>query len=665
MRRRFRHSIPSALTLSLPILMQLACQDGGVSSSSTGGSASADASTGGTNSTGGSGSSLPWDEEIAEPAQARSPYIVVDQFGYLPDAEKIAVLRDPEVGFDAGETFSPGPAYQVVDAQSGMSVLELAPTPFAGGEVNEQSGDRARWIDFSAVSTPGLYFLLDVQNQVRSDVFRISDDVYRRVLREAFRTFFYQRAGYAKELPYAEEGWVDAASHMGPGQDPSARLYGSESDASTERDVSGGWYDAGDYNKYTAWTADYVITLLRAYEESPQAFGDDFGIPESGNQISDLLDEVRFGLTHLERLQLDTGAFLSIVALDHASPPSSAAAPSVYGPESTNATIRAGTAMAFGARLFQEVDSTFADALKERAISAFDWAAENPNVTFENTGKLGAGEQEVRAEDLELFRLGFAVSLFRVSGDPNHLAPFEEQYDSAGLSMLDGYNAAWQLQFTEYYLDYAQLSEAKPEIKSDILDAFQSTIASADNLGQVTAATDPYLAYIANYTWGSNSHKSRTGCLLYDVNAFQTGDDLAEASRRAAERYVHYLHGVNPLNLVYLSNMGRFGAANSVTTFYHSWFTDQSPAWDAVGTSTYGPAPGFLAGGPNPSYDWDAQCPGHSSCPADRPSPPFGQPDMKSYLDFNDNWPVNSWAVTENSNGYQVYYLRLLSKFVR
>ena len=28
---------------------------------------------------------------------------------------------------------------------------------------------------------------------------------------------------------------------------------------------------------------------------------------------------------------------------------------------------------------------------------------------------------------------------------------------------------------------------------------------------------------------------------------------------------------------------------------------------------------------------------------------------------FNDDWPLNSWQVTENSNGYQVQYIRLLT----
>ena len=44
-------------------------------------------------------------------------------------------------------------------------------------------------------------------------------------------------------------------------------------------------------------------------------------------------------------------------------------------------------------------------------------------------------------------------------------------------------------------------------------------------------------------------------------------------------------------------------------------------------------------------------------------TPPLGQPPMKSYLQFNDGWPANSWEITENSNGYQVQYIRLLAMF--
>jgi hypothetical protein len=78
-----------------------------------------------------------------------------------------------------------------------------------------------------------------------------------------------------------------------------------------------------------------------------------------------------------------------------------------------------------------------------------------------------------------------------------------------------------------------------------------------------------------------------------------------------------------------------------------------------------------VTGGPNPTYNWDSCCPtgcggnNNSACNAENLTPPKGQPAQKSYKDFNTSWPINSWEVTENSNGYQINYIRLLSKFIQ
>jgi endoglucanase len=112
------------------------------------------------------------------------------------------------------------------------------------------------------------------------------------------------------------------------------------------------------------------------------------------------------------------------------------------------------------------------------------------------------------------------------------------------------------------------------------------------------------------------------------------------------------------------------GAEKGVNEFYHTWFGNGSAAWDRVGTSTFGPAPGFVTGGPNPSYDRDGCCANSSCggsnavCNSESLIPPMNQPAQKSYKDFNTSWPLNSWSVTENSNGYQLNYIRMLSRFV-
>jgi len=43
------------------------------------------------------------------------PPIIVDQFGYVPSLNKIAVIKDPKIGFDAGRSFTPGQRYAVIN----------------------------------------------------------------------------------------------------------------------------------------------------------------------------------------------------------------------------------------------------------------------------------------------------------------------------------------------------------------------------------------------------------------------------------------------------------------------------------------------------------------------------------------------------------------------
>ncbi len=76
-------------------------------------------------------------------AQDFSKYIVVDQFGYRPDSRKVAVIRDPQVGFDAEESFVPGAWYAVADASTGELVFRKQITAWEGGQTDGSSGDRA------------------------------------------------------------------------------------------------------------------------------------------------------------------------------------------------------------------------------------------------------------------------------------------------------------------------------------------------------------------------------------------------------------------------------------------------------------------------------------------------------------------------------------------
>jgi len=603
---------------------------------------------------------------------SKTKYIVIDQFGYRPEARKIAVIRNPKTGFDAEESFSPGNFYAVISVEDSSQVLSGTPVAWNNGSTNSSSGDKAWWFDFSELKDEGTYFILDIDSNLCSCNFEIKENIYEEVMMQAMRTFFYQRSGFEKQPPFACEEWADEASHL---QDKHARDFLDKNNPATEKDVSGGWYDAGDYNKYTSWTANYIVDFMKAFIENPGVWGDNYNIPESGNGVPDILDEAKWGLEHLLRLQLTDGSLLSIVGVAHASPPSAATGPSYYGRPNTSGTLNAAAAFAIASKVYRSAGmKIFADSLRASAVRAWNWAGENPSVIFRNnegnTQGLGAGQQETNDYGRLTAKLEAASFLFEVTGEAKYKNFFESNYNQIHLMQ---WTFAYPFETTnqETLLYYTTLDGISSSVKSAIISKYNNAMNGSENFTAISEQKDPFLAHIKDYTWGSNSVKAGKGLMFtdfvhYGINSSKNGQAL-----EAAENYIHYIHGVNPLNMVYLSNMYNFGAENCVNEFYHSWFTDGSSKWDRVGESTYGPAPGFLTGGPNPGYDWDGCCPngcGSSSnnakCYSESIAPPKDQPDQKSYKDFNTSWPLNSWSVTENSCGYQISYIRLLARFL-
>ena len=111
--------------------------------------------------------------------------------------------------------------------------------------------------------------------------------------------------------------------------------------------------------------------VLSAYDEHPNAFDDNSGIAESANGVPDILDEVKWPLDWLVRMQNSDGSLLCVQGLAEASPPSSATGPSYYGPATTAATLMGAAAFAYGAKIFSTRSEanlkTYGDDLSARA----------------------------------------------------------------------------------------------------------------------------------------------------------------------------------------------------------------------------------------------------------------------------------------------------------
>ncbi|MFN7975003.1 MAG: glycoside hydrolase family 9 protein [Acidobacteriota bacterium] len=582
-------------------------------------------------------------------------HLKIDQFGYQTTAKKIAVLSDPQQGYNAPDPYAP-PATMQVRRWSDDTVAFTGPVvAFAGGATHAQSGDRVWWFDFSTLTEVGSFYIFDATNNVGSYQFDIRDDVYRETLKQAVRSYYYQRCGTDRPAQYAGAAWADGTCHKGTEQDTDCRWVRNTA-PSTAKDLSGGWHDAGDYNKYINFADGPVHDLLSAYENNPAAWADDYGIPESGDGVPDILQEIKYELDWFLKMQLSDGSVLhkvSVTNYNAGSPPSTDTEFRRYAEATISATISACGAFAHGAIVFKaQPDPTmqaYGNALQAAAVAAWGWLTANPGTsTYDNWGFLSAAAED-GAYEQDTNRVCAASYLYVLTGNATYQAFFDANYAAATL-IASGFAYPFESEYQDGLLYYGRAPGATPSVVAAIHNAYTTSIQN-DNLSHYLNDDDAYIAYLKDqdYTWGSNHTKASQGSMYVNMLVYGLDPGNAASFGNAAAAFAHYVHGVNPTGFAYLSNMGPYGAENSITTFYHSWFGDGTP-WDT------NPAPGFVPGGPNPSYNVNPPV-----------IPPMGQPlqvVQKWYKDWNTSYPENSWEITENSCSYQGAYVKLLSYFV-
>lgn len=594
-------------------------------------------------------------------AQTIDNHIKVDQFGYLPGAEKICVISNPISGFNAGQAFIPSQQYRVRSAWDDKTVFTGTVVSWKNGATHTQSGDKIWWFDFSAVTACGKYYIYDSLQNKKSYDFEISPCIYNETLKMSQRTFYFQRCGVAKDSIYAGQ-WKDLTCHNHPNQFTQCRLV-TNPVVATQKDLSGGWHDAGDYNKYINFAFNTVHDLLSAYEQNPSVWSDDYNIPESGNGIPDLLDEIKFELDWILKMQDSiTGAVLTKAgtSFNAASPASADLTSDYYGAASTTATLTAASMLAHAAKVFLPINASYSLKLKNRAILAWQWASANPNVQFVNTGCTNvSGEYDSDyAYNKLMVKIAAACYLYAATSDTTYRTFFNANYTQVHL-MQWVFAYPFESSYQEMLLYYTRINGATTAVKNNILNTYRTAMTSngPDNLPAFMDSTDAYRAFMQSYdyTWGNNMHKCYKGIMFSNMNAYQLDTINKLNFNKAASGIMHYIHGINPLAIVYLSNMYNHGAENCANEFYHGWFGDGTP-YDNALTSLYGPPPGFLPGGANPTFAPDVIYGGTIS-------PPQNQPTQKSYKDWNTGWPQNSWEITENAIYSQAAYSRLVSQY--
>ncbi len=201
--------------------------------------------------------------------------ILVDQLGYAPDSSsKTAVLQST---MPLGEV----PSAAFIDQKTGEVALKT--NWIAHGFLPDW--DRYHWtVDFSDLKRPGRYVIVvrDEAVTTRSPPFQIADKLLTTQTAElAYRFYYFQRCG--TEIP-----GFHAACHLDDATLPDG----------SHRDLTGGWHDAGDYNKYNGLTPEAVYALAWAYRCKPELYD---RWDRNQNGLADILDEAMWGARFLEK----------------------------------------------------------------------------------------------------------------------------------------------------------------------------------------------------------------------------------------------------------------------------------------------------------------------------------------------------------------------------
>ena len=591
--------------------------------------------------------------------QQISPFIHIDQFGYSTNSEKVAVISNPEIGYNSNENYEAGTTFELRDAITDAMVYSNAPEIWNNGAIHEFSGDKGWWFDFSSFNQVGEFYILDPSTNHRSGTFAINENPYVNVLKASMKAFYYNRCNAPKLVPFAESNWTDTDNFL---QDTEVRSAYDQGNPATARDLTGGWFDAGDYNKYVTFAHNPIHQLLTSYENNPEIFTDDWNIPESNNGIPDILDEVKWELDWLNKMvNADGTVILKIGSLDYNinsnAPPSNNTEPRYYTPTCSSASLSIASTYAHAAKVFSQFPSmeTFANTLENDAVLCW-----NTFLDFYNNDNLetNCDDLTVKAGDAdwnEQTQIDNAVVaasyLFDLTGDVQY-SNFVIDNINLVEPILSGLYQHRNVVLLEAILNYSMLQNADPTtsefIKNSVLTSLNN---NWENYFEFSDE-DLYRAYAPDYIfyWGSNQPMANIGNLCNTISKYNISPSLNDDLLRKSAEQLHYFHGVNPQGIVYLSNMYPYGAERSVNEIFHLWFNDGTD-WDHALNSPFGPAPGFLAGGPNQAYTGTL-------------SPPANQPIQKAFLDYNDGVTDAAYEITEPAIYYQAAYVQLLSHYV-
>lgn len=497
-------------------------------------------------------------------------------------------------------------------------------------------------LDFGSVQAPGKYHLESAAGE-KSDTFTIDRDVLAGVHNAMIKALYFQRCGCALEEKYAGP-YVHAACHTGDSE-----VYGEPEHMLK---AQGGWHDAGDYGRYITPAAVTIGHLLYAYWLYTMAFQEQLNIPESGNGLPDVLNECRYELEWMLKMQReDGGVYHKLTAWSHADfimPQEDKDLFYAYAVSSL-ATADFCACMALAARVYRgsstagKEEKEFSLRLEAAARRAWKWLAENPEpLLFTNPQGSNTGEYGDTTDADE--RLWAAAEMMALAA---WLKEDTREYREELCRILDTGLAVTDFGWTDVagFAALAVLTDidaAKAAGEETVQRLQTAVLEEADRLAALGEHNAFGMAMGAgDFCWGSNMVVTNRGILLAlacKVLEIQEDGTAGRVARyeEVMQAQIDYLLGKNITGYSFVTGFGEHA-------YRHPHL--RTTAADGIDD----PMAGWVSGGPNGK-------------PGDELAIrmiPAGTPPMKCYLDREECYSLNEMTIYWNSSAvFVTAYLR-------
>ncbi len=513
-----------------------------------------------------------------DPAGVRSEAVHVNQVGFRPDDPVKLAFLSCWLGTGGGLEYPEGITFRVLRAGDGKAVLtgKTALRFGAGRHVDpykrDYNGTDVHEMDFSSLTEPGEYRVC-VEGVGCGYPFRIAADAYREAFVVSARGFYHQRSGIALGPPHtdyerprsfhpADGVKVHHSDCMLMESGNGLNCFGTDKsnfqnlvDQGTDRLVEnawGGYMDAGDWDRRIQHLVATRM-LLDLYEMFPATFGElSLNIPESGNDLPDVIDEGLFNLDVYRRMQTPEGGIRGgIESAEHPRAGECSWQESLkifaYAPGPWSSHLYAATA-ARAARLLGKLDADRAAVYADSARRAWAFAErELPKL---------AGRLKPKCHQPADARNLAAVELFRLTGEK----AFHDVFlATTAFTRPDVDVALWQ-SHDQREAAWSYVCAARDGVREAIqANARKAILREADVAAGFARKTG--FAWVKSNPWRPISYGTLTGPDAVTVLWAHrlTGDRKHLATAVLA---CQYAFGANPDNLCYTTGLGDAWPAN-------------------------------------------------------------------------------------------------------